>query len=155
MSRRGVWAKLSSIDLRRSPCLGGLGHIRRRRRRLGRNVFEVFLDQRERSFGFEIADQCQHRVVRRVMVTEKRRRVFDRRRIQIRHGADSRVFISKVVVGQIDDRLVSFPIGPIVIALAPFLLDGQALVIEVRLGNRRRAHAVGFEKNSQFQLIRR
>ena len=65
------------------------------------------------------------------------------------------MFIGKVVVGQIDDRFIGFPVGPIVVALAPFLLDGQPLVIEIRLGNRRRAHAVGFEKNSQFQLIRR
>ena len=50
---------------------------------------------------FEVTDDSQHRVVRRVVHFEERSDVFDTGRIQIIHRTDGRVLVSEVVVDQL------------------------------------------------------
>ncbi len=63
------------------------------------------------------------------------------------------MFIRKAIVRETDHRLVGLPVRAIVVALPALFLHGKALVVEICLGDARRAHAVGLEKNPQFQLI--
>src|SRR5258706_9188815 len=120
-----------------------------------RNVLEIFYYQSQRRSGIEIATQREHGVVGRIVSPEKRLRVLHSGVMEISHRADRRMFISEVIVNQIERRLVAFTVGPIVIVLPPLLLHGGALIIVICLGNRLRAHAIGFEKNSQLELIGR
>src|SRR6266508_297756 len=68
--------------------------------------------------------------------------------VQIFHRTDRRVFVGKVIIGQVDDRFIGFSVGTVVVALAALFLDGQTLIVEIGLRNSRRPHTVGLEKNS-------
>src|SRR5262245_15971714 len=63
------------------------------------------------------------------------------------------MLVREIVICSLDHRLVGSSIGAVVEGLPALLLNGLPLVIEVGLGNDRRAHTVRLEKNSELQLI--
>ena len=122
-----------------------------------RDGAEVLLDPRERLLRVDVADDRQHRVVRRVVRAEERARVVQRRRVQIGHGADGRVVV-RVALG-VDQRghpLERGAVGHVVVALPALVLDHVTLVLQRLLVERgqQRAHPVRLQPERQLQLVR-
>jgi hypothetical protein len=65
------------------------------------------------------------------------------------------MLIGEIVEGDLLDGFVGASIGLIVDAQPPFLLHRLALVVEVVLDDRQRAHAIGLEKQRRVELVRR
>ena len=63
------------------------------------------------------------------------------------------MLVGEIVVGEAVDIEFGVAIGLVVNALAALFLHGVALVVEIRLRDVQRAHAVGFEEKPQIELI--
>src|SRR5215213_7739500 len=63
------------------------------------------------------------------------------------------MLIGEVVVDQILLDLAAFPVGLVVNAEASLFLDRVALVVEVVFGNRQTLHAIGFEEETEIELV--
>jgi hypothetical protein len=132
-----------------------LGEIDRRRLGLARDVVEVFPYQAQRVVAPEVADQAQHRVVRRVVSPEEAADVREARLVEIVHRADRGMLIGEVRVEQLVEVLVRQAVRLIVDAQATLFLDGLPLVVQLVLRDVERAHAIGFEEQRQLELVRR
>ncbi len=139
--------------LRRSAGLLGLGQIGHWGRGLRRDVAEILLDLRQRVGGLEVAHQRQHRIVRRVVDAEELLDVLDGRRVQVFHGADHRMLVGEVIVDQALQNFRRFAVRLIVHAQPALFLHGVALIVQIGLVHRQRAHAVGFQKQPEIQLV--
>ena len=65
------------------------------------------------------------------------------------------MFVRKIVVGEVFENFVRLSIRLIIHAQAPLFLDRAALVVEIRLRDSQRPHAVGFEEQRHVELIGR
>src|ERR1019366_6827092 len=117
------------------------------------NRAEVLLHSGERILGIQIAGQRQHRVVRGVIRLEELLDVLHRGRIQIGHRPDHRMLVGEVVVHQLVHLFEGLPVRLVVDAQAPFFFDGLPLILQVRLGDLERPHAVGLQEQGQVELV--
>ena len=155
MSMRVSRASGSSSLPRRSPLLGGLGEVGRHRRSLPRNVAEILFDLGQRLLGIEIAHQGEHRVVGRVVGLEELLHVVHRRGVQILHGTDHGVVVGEIIVDQLFELLGDVAVGHVIAIEPAFLFYGLALVLQVLLRDHQAAHAVGFQEETEIDLILR
>jgi hypothetical protein len=108
--------------------------------------------------GIEVADEGERGVVGRVVALEERLHVVDLRRVQVGHGADAGVRVGEARRGVeqrrrlVDERR---EVGLVVDAHAALFLHRLALVVEVLLRHRERAHAVGLEPEAEVEPVRR
>ena len=72
---------------------------------------------------------------------------------KIGHRADRGMLVCEIVVGEAVHIQLRPSVGLIVDSLAALFLHCIALVVQIRLGDVERAHAVGFEKQSQIHLV--
>ncbi|CAM5587899.1 hypothetical protein STENM36S_06235 [Streptomyces tendae] len=117
---------------------------------------EVLLDPGERLLRVDVADDRQHRVVRCVVGAEERARVFQGRRVKVRHRTDRRVVVGVPLrVGEGGQLLEGRAVGDVVVALAAFVLDDVPLVLHRLLvqGGQQGAHAVGLQPEGELQLV--
>lgn len=121
-----------------------------------RDRAEVLLDPGEGLLGIDVADDREHRVVRRVVRTEELPRVVEGRRVQVGHRADRRVVVRVALgVGKRCQALEGGAVGHVVITLSAFVLHHVALVLHplVVQGGEQRAHAVGLQPEGELQLV--
>ncbi len=114
---------------------------------------KIFFYSGKRVVGIEIAHERDDGIVRSVIDAKEILHVLDGRGVQVGHGSDHRVFVSEIIVGQAVYIEFGAAVGLIVNSLAALFLHGVALVIEIRLIDIQRAHAIGLEKKSQIELI--
>ncbi len=108
---------------------------------------------RQRFGGLEVADQNEHRVVRRVIHLEELGNVFDGRGAQIFHRTDHRMLVSEVVVEQLLLPLAALAVRLVINTEPAFFLNGVALVVEVLFCDLQTLHAIGFEEESEIELV--
>ena len=132
---------------RRAPLFGlrRLAHVHRRRRGLPCDAAKVFLHFLERRLRVHVADDRDDGVVGRVVHMEEVRDVLHGRGAQVGHGADHRMRIGEIRVGELGKRVADLAVRLIVDAEAALFLDGVDLVVEVVLGDRERL-AIGLEE---------
>jgi hypothetical protein len=63
------------------------------------------------------------------------------------------MLVSKVVVSQVVDLEVGLPVRLVIDAQTTLLLDSVALIIQIGLIDRQRAHPVGFEEKHEIELV--
>ena len=63
------------------------------------------------------------------------------------------MLVSEVVICRREKRFKRTTVGLVVVTLAPLFLNCRSLIVEVRLINRQRAHAVRFEEQTEIQLV--
>ena len=127
-------------------------------RRRPRNIAEVLLGEFAGLGRLEVADHHERRVVGNVVLLEECLHVLDFGRVEIRHRADQRVSIRETL-----QRIVRHAQGVdkrshvrlIVEAQAALLLHRLLLVVQVRLRDGERAHAVRLEPEAEVEAIRR
>ena len=65
------------------------------------------------------------------------------------------MLVAEVVVGQIVNFQFRLPVRLIINAQAAFFLNSVALIIEIRLVHDERLHSIGFEEQTQIELVLR
>ncbi len=139
--------------------LGGLHGLREvRAGRLGTRRYcrEVLRDRSARGRRVEVARDHEHGVVRRVVGVEERLRVLERRGIEVCEVAVEIVGIEPVRVRDLRHREPGeSAIGLVHGRVADLVLHHALLVLEVRLRDRERLHAVGFGPQHRLQHVRR
>ena len=128
--------------------------IDRRRLGLTRHAFEILAYEPHRFFLAEVSHETQHCVVRRVVRAEELRNVRDARRIQILHRSDRRMLVGEVVVEHFAEALVCAAVRLVVDAQAPLFLHRVTLIVQLLLRDLERAHAIGFQKQRELELVR-
>ena len=79
--------------------------------------------------------------------------VVDGRGAQVGHRSDYRVLVGEVLERELVADLERAAVGLVVDAEPPLFLHGVALVVEVRLGDVERPHAVGLEEEREIELV--
>ncbi len=118
-----------------------------------RDAAEILLDLRQRFFGLEVAYQRQYRVVRRIINAKEILDVLHAGGVEIFHGADDRVLIREVIVHGLLRHFFRLAVGLVVDAQPPLFLHCIALIVEIGGADDERAHAIGFEKQAEVELI--
>src|SRR5436190_5702527 len=116
---------------------------------------EVFVDQRAGLRLIKIAGDRHHRVVWSVVDSEEFANVFDGGRVQVFHRANRRMGIRRILKTHLEQTQKAVNVWLIVITQPLFFFDGFALVVEIFLRDRQRAHAITFQPEGQRQLARR
>jgi hypothetical protein len=129
-----------------------------RRLRPARDRPVPLLDPRSRLLQVEVAGDDEARVVRRVVRLEKVDDVLVARRREVFHRPDRGPVVG--VAGRVErlpeDR-VGHPVRPVLVALAPLVLDHVALAVDAlgRHGVEERGHPVGVEVEREFEAVGR
>ena len=63
------------------------------------------------------------------------------------------MLVSKIVVGQTIEINFRAAVRLVIDALPALFFDGAALIVEIRLGDVQRAHAIGFEVQREIELV--
>ena len=124
----------------------------------GWNRAKILLDQAQCFHRVDVAADGQGRVVRAIPAQEKAFKVGDISPVQVFHPTNHRPGIR--VSFRIHGSIQSFkhkPVGPIVIALATFILDRFTLNLEFLLGHRiqQQAHTISFQPQGRFKVVDR
>ena len=122
---------------------------------LRRDVAEIFLDERACFVVVKVTDDGYHRVVRRVIDPEKLLHVVDRRGVEIFHRSDRRMRVGRIRKDQLVHPEKRVDVRLIVVTQSLLFLDGVALVVEIFLRHFQRPHAIAFEPEREWQLVRR
>ncbi len=119
---------------------------------------EVLLDPGERLLGVDVADDRQHRVVRRVVRAEEGARVLQGGGVQVGHGTDRGVVV-RVALGvrQGGQLLERRAVRDVVVPLAALVLDDVPLVLHglVVQGGQQGPHPVRLQPERELQLVGR
>ena len=103
----------------------------------------------------EVADDGDRRVARHVEHVVEVAHVLDRGRVEIFHAADRRVLVRADGVEGVVENFRQPAERLIVDSQPPLFLDDLALVLERRLVDAQRRHAIGFHPQHQRQVLRR
>ena len=132
--------------------------LHRRRRLAAPDAAEVLLDEPLRLGRLEVAGDDERGVVRRVVEVEELLHVRRLPGVQVVHRADDRVRVGEAarrVEGAVRLLEDDLHVRRVVDAQPALLLHGLALVVEVRVGDGERAHAVGLEPEREVEPVRR
>ena len=121
--------------------------------RAARDIAEIFLDERARGGGVDIAREHEDGVVGAIMLAEPVLHILKAGGVEIRHRADRRMAIRMIGREERGQLGIFDQTIRLVVALTLFVLDDAALVIELVLRHRaeQMAHAIGFEEERAFE----
>ena len=111
-----------------------------------RDISKVFLDFCQDFVGFKIAHHTQHGVIGCVVRLKEAADVIHSCSVEVFHRSDCRMLIYEVVVRSFQQDFERPSIRLVVVTFAAFFLYRLALVVEIRLVDHQRTHAVGFEE---------
>src|SRR5215813_14502161 len=100
-------------------------------RRLPWDACKVFFDQSACLPGLEISGDCENSVVRSVINPKEFTDVFDRRRIQILHRANSRVCVCRILKTHLKEAQKSVDVRLVVIAQTLLFLYSFTLIVQI------------------------
>ena len=144
-------ARLAGANVRRRAREG-------RRLLAGLELAEVVLGQAQRLVRLDVASDRQRRVRGPVVGLEERAHVLDARRGDVLGGADRQPVIGMIRrIERRDDRHSREAVGAILVLLPPLVEHDVALVLELRVGERRQqvAHPIRFHPHGELERIRR
>ena len=128
-----------------------------RNRRSGRNVAEVQLGLLARDFRRDVARKDQYGIVGPVIGAEPFLHILERGRFEVGHGADREPGVGVLFREKAANQVLEHLAVRLILALALFVLDHAALLIEAFLGDgaEQVAHAVGFHPQREVEAGRR
>ena len=119
------------------------------------NSFKILPDQFHSLTTVKVPDYSQHGVIRCVVDAEEFLHVFDRRRVEVFHRANSGMRVCGVLENQFVNSQESVDVRLIVVAQSLLFLYCIALVVQVFLSNPERSHAIAFQPKRERQMTRR